>query len=181
MLEFLSSESGHAAIVSSLVTLLAVIARHWLQGTVSLIVFSPNSSFFQFAPPGPDVAPLTIRSSQVMVQNLGRLPAENVEIISEATGAPAGYNLMPAIDFEVGTTASGRWLVKIPYVAPKEIITLQILNGANIEQVRCKGGVAKFVPVIHQRLMPRWTNVLAGALMVCGLFSLFYWLMLGVL
>ena len=113
-----------------------------------------------------------------MVQNLGRLPAEDVEIVSEATGEPAGYNVMPAIDFSVGTTSSGRWLVKIPYIAPKEVVTLQILNGANIEQVRCKEGVAKIVPVVHQRVYPAWANLIAGALMIVGVFSIIYWLAL---
>ncbi len=178
MVEFLATESGQAALFSSIATLVAVIARHWLQGKVRLIVFSPNSSFFQFAPPGPDAPPLNIRSSQIMVQNLGRLPAEDVEIVSEATGEPAGYNVMPAIDFSVGTTSSGRWLVKIPYIAPKEVVTLQILNGANIEQVRCKEGVAKIVPVVHQRVYPAWANLIAGALMIVGVFSIIYWLAL---
>ena len=180
MLEFISSDSGSAALLSGVVTLLAVVIRHWLQGSVRLIAFSPNSSFFQFAPSGSNVSPLTIRSSQIMVQNLGRLPAEDVEIISEAAGKPAGYNIMPAIDFRVGATTSGRWLVKIPYIAPKEVMTLQILNGANIEQIRCKGGVAKFVPIIHQRLYPAWTSWLAGALITIGLFSIIYWLLLAV-
>ncbi len=181
VLEFFGTPSGQAAILSSLVTLLAVFARHWLQGNVRLIAFSPNSSFFQFAPPTPEAPPFNIRSSQIMVQNLGRLPAEGVEIISEAIGEPAGYNVTPAIDFEVGSTNSGRWLVRIPYIAPKEIVTLQILNGANIEQVRCKGGVAKFVPVIHQRLYPAWANFIAGTLMIVGVFSTVFWLALMVI
>ena len=181
MMEFFSSEAGTAAIFSGVTTLLAVVARHWLQGDVRLIAFSPASSFFEFAPAGPDVAPLTIRSGQVMIQNLGRLPAENVEIISGASGQPAGYNIMPAIDYDVGSTKSGRWMVKISYIAPKEVVTLQIINGANIEQVRCKGGVAKFVPVIHQRLYPAWANALAGALIIVGIFSIFYWLALAVI
>jgi hypothetical protein len=181
MIEFFSTEGGQAALLSGVVTFAAVLARHWLQGTVRLIAFSPNSSFFEFAPPDPSVPPITIRSSQVMVKNVGRLPAENVEIISESTGNPAGYNLLPAVDFEVGATNTGRWLVKIPYIAPKEMITLQILNGANIEQVRCKGGVAKFVPIIHQRLYPAWANVIAGGLMIFGVFSVFYWLSLALL
>lgn len=181
MLDFFSTESGHAAVVSGAVTFAALLARHWLQGSVRLIAFSPNSSLFQFAPSDPDVPPFAIRSGQIMIHNLGRLAAEDVQIISEGTGAPAGYNVTPAIDFEVGATSSGRWLVKVPYIAPKEVVTLQILNGANIEQVRCKGGVAKFVPVIHQRLYPAWANAIAGVLMIAGLFSLIYWLALIVI
>lgn len=181
MIELFSSENGQAALFSGAVTILAVWAKHVLQGKAQLIAFSPNSSFFQFEPPGPNVPALNIRSSQIMVQNLGRLPAENVEIISEASGAPAGYNITPAVDFEVGATSSGRWLVKIPYIAPKELVTLQILNGANIEQVRCKGGVAKFVPVMHQRLYPKWANFLAGGLMTIGIFSLVYWIAVAIL
>lgn len=181
MLELVTTQSGQVALFSGAITLVAVAVRHWLQGSVRLIAFSPSSSLFQFAPTGPDVPAQTIRSGQIMIQNLGRLPAEDVEIISEATGQPAGYNITPAINFEVGSTSSGRWLVRIPYIAPKEIVTLQILNGANIEQVRCKAGVAKFVPVVHQRLYPAWANVVAGALIIIGLFSIIYWSVLGAL
>lgn len=181
MLEFFLTESGQAAIASGVVTFAALLARHWLQGSVRLIAFSPNSSFFQFAPSDPNLQPTTIRSGQIMIQNLGRLAAENVEIISEATGSPAGYNITPAINYEISATSAGRWCVKVPYIAPKEMITLQILNGANIEQVRCKGGVAKFVPVMHQRLYPAWANVAAGVLMIAGLFSTVYWIALVVI
>ena len=180
MMEFFSTESGHAAVASGVVTFAALLFRQWLQGSARLIAFSPNSSIFEFAPSDPNVPTTMVRSGQVMIQNSGRLAAEDVEIISEATGSPAGYNITPAVDYEIGATRSGRWMIKIPYIAPKEVVTLQILNGANIEQVRCKGGVAKFVPVIHQRLYPAWMNLLASALMAIGLFAILYWLILSV-
>lgn len=178
MLAFLQSDNGFAAAISALVTFVSLLVAHWLRGRVNLITFSPNSSFFQFATDREGAHPIRINSAQIMIQNLGRLPATEVEIIAGQGDQPAGYNIVPPINHTVDQTASGHWMVRIPFVAPKEVVTIQLLNGPMIDMVRCKEGLARVVPVIHQRLYPKYMTVAVGALMVIGIFSLAYWLTL---
>lgn len=176
MIEFFQSETGIATAISAVVTISVMLGAHLLRGRVNLIAFSPNSSVFQFDPPADGAQPIQVHSGQVMIQNLGRLPAKNVEVVAGQGVPPAGYNVVPPIDHSTGQTEQGLWIVRIPYIAPKEVITLQILNGPRIDSVRCEGGAAKFVPVIHQRIYPAWFNALVVTLMIVGIFSTAYWL-----
>jgi hypothetical protein len=109
-----------------------------------------------------------------MIQNLGRRSANNVQVVASGGIAPAGYTVVPAIGHSAGMDDNGQWVMEIPFVAPREVITIQILNGPNIDSVRCDEGFAKVVPVIHQRQFPTWFNMLVGVLMLWGLLSLFY-------
>jgi len=68
-------------------------------------------------------------------------------------------------------SATNEWVVEIPYLGPKEVITLQILNGPNISSVRSAEGPAKFVPVMYQRVFPKWFNFTALGLMIWGVIS----------
>lgn len=87
---------------------------------------------------------------------------------------PWGYNIVPSVDHMIRAGARGEWILEIPYVGPGELITLQILNGPAIDTVRSLEGPAKFVPVTHQRIFPKWFNVLALILMATGAITLAY-------
>lgn len=181
MIEFFQSENGLPVAISSAVTLCAVFISHSLQGRVRLIAFSPDSSFFQFDPPSEGGQPILINSGQVILQNQGRIAAEEVEVVSGRGSPPAGYNIVPHVNHTVEYDADGRWKVRFPFIAPKEAITIQILNGPSIENIRCKGGMASYVPVMYQRIYPKWFNSLAIFLMVAGIFSISYWCLATVL
>ena len=54
------------------------------------------------------------------------------------------------------------------------MITLQVLNGPNIDSVRSEDGAAKAVPVTHQRLFPKWMQFVLASILLFGLLSFFY-------
>jgi hypothetical protein len=168
------SDAGFAALFSAVATILAVLLTHWLRGKVNLITFSPNSTSFELKPDQPGAPAVHVRSGQIIVQNLGRRAARTVQITSVPGGAPAGYVVLPSIVHTTRTGGRGEWILEIPFVAPKEIITVQILNGPIIDSVRSEDGVARVVPVIHQRLFPRWFQAAAVALMLLGALSFFF-------
>jgi hypothetical protein len=66
--------------------------------------------------------------------------------------------------------------MEIPYLGPPETVTVQILNGPNIETVRSLEGPAKLVPVIHQRVFPKWFNLAALALVLVGLATVVFFM-----
>jgi hypothetical protein len=150
---------------------------YWLSGKPRLIVFSPNSTAFQLDPLQEGAQPLYIRAGQIILQNAGRKSATQVQVLAQAGPRPWGYNVVPNIDHSVRQGARGEWLVEFPYVGPGETITVQILNGPNIDSVRSAEGPAKVVHVIHQRVFPKWLIIITWMLVLMGFGTLFYTLL----
>ena len=158
-------------------TLLAVYLGYWLTGKPRLYVFSPTSAGFQLPPPQEGSQPVAIKAGQVIVQNAGRRSAHKVQLMAQPGWQPWGYTIVPNVDHEVRKGPKGEWLMEIPYLGPRETVTVQILNGPNIETVRSLEGPAKMVPVIHQRVFPKWFNATALVLMLVGLATVAYGLL----
>lgn len=108
------------------------------------------------------------------MQNAGRKSANKVQLMSEVGPQPWGYTIVPNIDHEIKAGPKGEWLMEIPYIGPGETVTVQILNGPNINTVRSLEGPAKFLNVIHQRISPKWVNWIVGLLMLVGLGTAVY-------
>ena len=161
-------------IITVLGTLLAVYLAYWLTGKPRLYVYSPLSTGFQLPPPQEGSQPFSIKAGQVIVQNAGRKSANKLQLVAQAGWQPWGYTIVPNIDHEVRQGPKGAWLMEIPYLGPGETVTVQILNGPTIETVRSLEGPAKMVPVIHQRVYPKWFNALALALILIGLVTCVY-------
>ena len=159
---------------TAIVTLFGAWFAYWLAGKPRLIVFSPNSTNFQLDPPEAGNPPMQIRAGQVIVQNNGRKSATAVQFVAEPGILPWGYNISPPVDHSVRKGARGEWILELGFLGPGENITLQILNGPQIATVRAKEGAAKAVPVIHQRLFPRWVQVVVGLLMLVGAVTVAY-------
>jgi hypothetical protein len=78
------------------------------------------------------------------------------------------------VDHVIRHGARGEWLVEFPYVGPGETITVQILNGPNIDSVRAAEGPAKVVAVIHQRVFPKWLIGILWILVLTGFGTIIY-------
>lgn len=169
---FFQSAEGISALLSAVSTILAVWIAKIIQGRARLIFFSPANTFFTLNNEDGS-SPLQVRSGQVMIQNLGHLAANNVEVIASG-GAPAGYTLVPPVSHSAALNSHGHRVLKIEFIAPKETVTVQILNGPNIDSMRSADCMAKYVPVAHQRQFPAWFNALAKMLIVLGVISAFY-------
>lgn len=156
------------------ITLGAAWLSYWLIGKPRLIVFSPNSTFFRLDPQQVGGSSFNIRAGQVIVQNNGRKSATKVQFVAEPGLIPWGYNIFPVIDHSVRSGARGEWILEIEFLGPGENVTVQILNGPQIASVRALEGVAKAVPVIHQRLFPKWVQTTLGMLMTIGTITIGY-------
>jgi hypothetical protein len=168
---WLITSDGLAATLSLVATLIAVFVAQWLKGGVKLIVFSPASTNFKVRPSAPDQPDIILTSGQIIVQNEGRRSATDVQITSRPGIPPAGYVLIPSVVHEVTSGPQGEWILKVPYLGPKENLAVQLLNGPVIDSVRCAEGPAKYVDVVHQRLYPTWFNAAVAALLIWGMAS----------
>lgn len=171
LIGYLQSEAGIGVVIGALTAFACVWLAQWLSGKPKLITFSPDSTFFQLAqePPAP---PILIRAGQVVIRNEGRKSATQLEVVSVPGGAPAGYVILPSINHQVSMSAMNEWVVEIPYLGPREVITIQILNGPNISTVRSAEGPAKLVPVMYQRVFPKWLNLIGLGLTIWGILSI---------
>ena len=147
---------------------------YWLIGKPRLYVYSPLSTGFQLPPPQEGSQPVAIKAGQVIVQNAGRKSANKVQLLAQPGWQPWGYTIVPNVDHEVRKGPKGEWLMEISYLGPRETVTVQILNGPNIETVRSLEGPAKLVPVIHQRVLPKWFNFMALVLVLIGFATVAY-------
>lgn len=170
---YFSSPEGLSALLAAGSTIVASLVVHFIQGKPKVIWFSPNSTQFSLPNTQDPLHPIMINAGQVMVQNLGRKSATEIQITSVPGPSPAGYVLLPNLVHQVETGLQGEWILKIPFIAPSEVITLQILNGPPIDSVRSKDCIATYVPVIHQRVVPRWLQNSIGILSIIGIFSVF--------
>ncbi|MEO6114453.1 MAG: hypothetical protein ABIP07_08420 [Sphingomicrobium sp.] len=147
---------------------------YWLTGKPRLYVYSPNSTGFQLPPAQEGSQPIAIRAGQVVVQNAGRKSANKVQLMAQPGWKPSGYTIVPNIDHEVKSGPQDQWMIEIPYLGPQETVTVQILNGPNIDTVRSLEGPAKVVDVIHQRVYLKWVNAIVLVLMIVGFGTLVF-------
>jgi hypothetical protein len=161
-------------IATALVSFAVAYFAYWLSGKPRLIVFSPNSTAFQLDPLQEGAQPLHIRAGQVIVQNAGRKSATQVQVMAQPGPRPWGYNIVPNVGHSIRHGARGEWLLEFPYVGPGETITVQILNGPNIDSVRSAEGTAKVVQVIHQRVFPKWLSATIWVLVLTGFGTVVY-------
>jgi hypothetical protein len=155
------------------ITLCGAWFTYWLTGKPRLIVFSPTSTAFQLQSQA-GAPPISVRAGQVVIQNNGRVSATDVQIVAEPGPLPSGYNIIPPIDHSVRTGSRGEWILELGFLGPGENVSVQILNGPQIASVRAREGPAKPVPVVHQRVFPRWVNATVLALTTIGVITVGY-------
>lgn len=115
-------------------------------------------------------------SSSITVQNFGRLPAEDVQIIHKSN--PDFMELSPSITYTVTNNPNGEHIVCIPNLGPKEWVVMQMLTYKSpapvLANVRCRDGQAKQIPIAIQRVYPKWFNIAAVSLMITGAAFILY-------
>lgn len=164
-------------IATGLVSLLVGLFIERLKDKPRLLYWLPGSFLFHLKKP--DIA---LRTDSLTIQNVGRHPATNIEIVHKAR--PDHFQFSIPLDFTEGITPTGEHIIRIASLGPKEYINLQLMSHttpAVILNVRCAEGQAQLIQVHLQRLLPRWAQVAAGALMLFGAGFCIYWIAASVL
>ncbi len=161
-------------IITGLVSLVVGLLITRLQPKAKLVYWFPHVANFDIdADPGP---PISFQTSALTVQNLGRRAAGDVQII--LSGEPTDLQMYPIIPHEEHETEDGHFVLTIPRLAPREIVTLQIVGLGYFPallNLRSDAGVAHQVPVEIQSINPAWLNSSVGALFLVGLGVTIYW------
>ncbi len=147
---------------------------------ISRVMISEELVHVEVGPPAKRT--LVIRTSSLFVQNLGRDASTEIEIVFN--WKPLHFNLWPQRLFEQQINPDNRFIVKLPNLAPKEFVGLDLLT-VNSEmplliQVRSLQGIAKRIETMQQPVHPKWKLVTAGYLMFMGAVATIYALISGI-
>jgi hypothetical protein len=123
------------------------------------------------------VPKVALRTDSLTIQNTGRLPAHNIEIIHEQR--PDHFQFSTALEYTESTTPDGRHIIKIPSLGSQEHINIQLLSHSQspvLSNVRCAEGQAQLIQVHLQRIYPNWLLALVGLVILTGAGFTLYWL-----
>jgi hypothetical protein len=168
-------------------TLIAALLLWLFRSKVKLIYGRANNSINHVTIPDPkdekNASSIEIYVEKFFLQNLGWKPANDVEFVLSAF--PTDINVWQPRDVEFKRVAKGDCLVKIPCIAPKELVIIDCvylnMRAAYVTSVKCSEALGKEVPFQTFRQYPAWVNWLFAALLFFGAafcfqlaFSLFF-------
>jgi len=97
----------------------------------------------------------------VLVQNVGRKTARDVEIVFN--WQPQALSVWPQRAYEERVNPEGRHIIFFADLAPKEYSNIDVINiGSDAPEcisVRCPDRMAKEVQTYHQILLPGWLRI----------------------
>jgi hypothetical protein len=107
--------------------------------------------------------------------NPGKAPAKEVHV---GHFLLPGNNVFPDIPREIIQTPGGGWAIRFPVVPPKAVVSISYLffGVLTVEQivsyVGWEGGSAKRIPVMLQRIWPKWYIAILWVIFIAGLWVL---------
>jgi hypothetical protein len=175
------SESNEvlAVIVAALLSFLSwLFVSVFSRGKVAWGFSHQHTFFLQNNQP-----PILVYIKEIWVQNIGRAPVENVEVVLAAP--PNHFDIWPQRNYTNTTNPGGNFVIKIDGLNRNEYFAISMLQvGAEtplVTNVRWSGGVGQKLPMAPQRAFPRWVVHALRGLLLFALFSIVYFLSRGVL
>jgi hypothetical protein len=159
-------------IATGLVSLIVGILLQRFKDRPKLLYWVPGSFLFQLKTPS-----VAIRTDSLTIQNVGRQPATDLEIIHKSK--PDHFQFSTHVNFSEGTTPSGEHVIKITSLGAHEFVNIQLMSHLThpvLLNVRSADGPAQLIQVHLQRVVPRFARWLAVALCLIGLGFVLYWL-----
>ena len=157
----------------------AWVAR-WFEKRPSLTSYFGHVSAFKHTPP--NGASLNVFTHTVVLRNSGRKSATNVRLNHIVL---PDFEIYPPIEHRIVDLADGSREILIPTMVPGEQITISYLYFPPVTYssinagIKSDEGFAKPVSVLLQRQYSTWINILAALLLLVGVASTVYVLVLA--
>lgn len=164
-------------IATGIVSLVVGLLLQRFQSKPKLLYWVPGSFLFDVKDPK-----VTLRTDSLTLQNDGRKPATNIEIIHK--NKPDHFQFSTPISFTEEINPNGDHIIKIPSLGAKEFVNIQLLSHIQepvLLNVRSAEGPGQLIQVHLQRMLPRWFQISAGALVLLGVGFAVYWLVRAVI
>jgi hypothetical protein len=111
-------------IIAFILTSTSAFITYILRAKIKIIWGLANNSFHS-VPVGDDKH-ANVYCEKIYVQNLGRKPACDVDIVLDST--PTTFTIFPIRKNETQFIADGKLNIRISYITPKELIILDTIN-----------------------------------------------------
>ena len=163
-------------IATGIVSLSVGLLIRYLEPKSKIVWWLPHNFFFELKKES-----IVLQTNSVTVQNLGRKPAESIEIVHKTK--PDFFQLSPLIPYEEEVTSSGEHVIRVNTLGPKEFFTLQLLSYKTVPvllNIRSKDGSAKFIEFQLQRIFPKWFQILSVVFLLVGIGFTAYWIIKAV-
>ncbi len=142
---------------------------------VKVIWGQANNSFHVIKPTpneeNPTPVDVSVYTEKMFIQNIGKAAATEIEIVYSQE--PNEFSIFPDRSFNEEKNPSGNFIIKVPSLAPKELIIIDAIlisgNPAKILSVNCKEAVTKKVLFLVQRQFGKTFTAFIAALMLGGL------------
>lgn len=102
---------------------------------------------------------LTINTRTIFIQNVGRAPAEDIEV--HLTGKPEHFQIWPTFNYTCDTNPESHYVVKVGSLGRREYFTIEMLSSNDnvlpiVTRVRTRQAEAKSVPMAPMQVFPKW-------------------------
>ncbi len=171
-----------AAIAMPIITLfIGVWINRRLENRPVLITYYGHISSFQINPPNQNVT--AVHTHTVVLRNAGRKSAANVRL--HHRNLP-DFSMYPTVAYTTENLPDGSTDIVIPTMVPGKQVTISYLYFPPVVYTDINRGIesdegeATTIPVLLQRIYPKWFNVSAFILLMIGLITVGYLIFLGV-
>jgi hypothetical protein len=164
-------------IATGAVALIVGLLLRSLEPKAKVVYWSPHNFFFELKREN-----VVLQTNSLTIQNIGRKPAENIEIIHKTK--PDFFQISPSMPFSEENNASGEHILRIASLGSREAFTLQLLSYKTVPvllYVRFKEGPAIPIQIQPQRIFPKWLQYLSSLLIIVGAGFVLYWLIRAVI
>jgi hypothetical protein len=165
-----------ATIAASIIALfVGVWINRRFESRPALISYFGHVAAFRTTPPSG--SPIFVHTHAVVLRNVGRRSATNVRLRHNVL---PDFVIWPEVQHHTEDLPSGGREIVIPTLVPGEQITVSYLYFPPVTADQVHAGIlsnegfARHIPVLLQRVYPKWFNRIAFALMLIGLISLMY-------
>lgn len=156
-------------VIAFFLTLVGTLLAYAFRARVKLVYGFTNNSFHQLKA---DQGPVNVFCEKHYVQNVGKKPAENVEVVFSCS--PSELTIFPPRTFEKKSGPDGQMMLAIPYLSPRELIIIDTIHvnsrTAELRAVHCPESVGKRVEFWVQRKYRRSFYLFWSAMALLGLF-----------
>lgn len=158
----------HDEIISFPIGLVLAFTIYTFRPKVNLIWGQANNSFHRLQDENTEVE---VYTDKIFVQNLGKLQATKIEIVYSQK--PDEFSLFQEREFDVTQNPNGNFIIKIPCLAPKELLIVDTIylhgNPARIITINCAETISNKVDFNVSRRFSWPINFLIASLMFLGL------------
>jgi hypothetical protein len=162
---------------SFLVTGMVSLAVGWILHRLTtrhsdLIHYSSQPQVVMLPPPAQGQQPIPVTTFTLFLWNQGKAPARNVYVGHYWI---PDHNVFPDIPRRIEKTPSGGTAIAFDLIPARTLVSITYAFFIHqtvdriISYVGSEDGHAKHIPVMLQRVWPKWFNNLVGFLLLCGL------------